>query len=159
MSRPARGAALAAALLAGCAPGTTEPRYGDGRGREWELLFESRQHPTPTLMAYDVGSGTARTIPTGGLPAGDPSASPDGARIAFVSRRPGEQSDIWVVNADATSETQLTAGSARDESPAWSPDGSTLAFARTIGTTTGIWLIDADGSNLRPLSSGGGRSG
>ncbi|HET9878440.1 MAG TPA: hypothetical protein VFQ81_03925, partial [Candidatus Limnocylindria bacterium] len=74
-------------------------------------------------------------------------------QIAFVRSQPmGGDSDIWVVNANGTSETQLTAGSARDESPAWSPDGSTLAFARTIGTTTSIWLIDADGSNLRPLN-------
>src|SRR3989304_5135168 len=48
-------------------------------------------------------------------------------RIAFTSRRDFNW-EIYVMNADGTGPTRLTNHLARDESPAWSPDGTTLAF-------------------------------
>ena len=46
--------------------------------------------------------------------------SPDGSRLIFESDRDGDP-DIWVMNADGTGLTRLTASEASDESPAWSP--------------------------------------
>ena len=54
----------------------------------------------------------------------DPSWSPDGTRIVYRSDR-GDESAIWVMNADGTGQRRVTAGL----SPAWSPDGSSIAFA------------------------------
>lgn len=52
-----------------------------------------------------------------------PKWSPDGTRIAF-----GNSSDLWVMAADGTGLTQLTAiGTERIGSPVWSPDGSRIA--------------------------------
>ena len=80
-------------------------------------------------------------------------AASDEGQIAFVRSAPnGGDSDIWVVNADGSSETQLTVGTTRDESPTWSPDGSTLAFSRAQGTGSGIWLVNANGRNARQLT-------
>ena len=45
--------------------------------------------------------------------------SPDGARIAFVSRRDGNY-EIYVMNADGSGQTRLTNNSAWDLHPAWS---------------------------------------
>ena len=64
------------------------------------------------------------------------------------------------MNADATGtgKSQLTnnSGSAiDDESPVFSPDGSTIAFTRyTGGGSPEIWLMNADGSNQRSLTAG-----
>jgi Tol biopolymer transport system component len=82
------------------------------------------------------------------MPAGDPAPSPDGARVAFVSRRAGEESDIWVVGRDGTGLTRLTNDPARDDEPAWSPDGRRILFRSfRAGALGDVWVMDADGGN------------
>ena len=54
--------------------------------------------------------------------------SPDGSRIAYSSDADGD-AEIFVAAADGTSAVQLTANSAADTAPAFSPDGATIAYA------------------------------
>ncbi len=73
-----------------------------------------------------------------------PKWSPDGTKIAFA--RGGE---IWVMNANGTGQTQLTALSTTTESqPAWSPDGTRIVF--TSGTQ--LRVMNADGSGQQLLT-------
>ncbi len=64
----------------------------------------------------------------------DPQLSPDGSHVAYVVSRIDEdantyRSQIWVVATDGSSPARaLTAGTHRDSSPRWSPDGRQLAF-------------------------------
>jgi len=57
------------------------------------------------------------------------------------------------MNADGTRQRNLTRDPSSDYSPAWSPNGRTIAFATTRADPTGndVWLMDADGGNPRPL--------
>ena len=55
---------------------------------------------------------------------------------------------LFLMHADGSSKTRLTPEGFLDESPVWSPDGSTIAFD-TNRDTAGIWLVNADGTNLR----------
>ncbi len=50
----------------------------------------------------------------------DPVWSPDGAKIAFYSKRDGND-EIYVMNADGTGYIRLTNNDASDWGPAWSP--------------------------------------
>jgi TolB protein len=96
---------------------------------------------------------------------GAPAWSPDGDRIAFASA-PGlgtEDLDgiIVVVDADGQGRVDVTRhadtpGAVWDSLPAWSPDGSLIAFARATlaaGTTPrlDLYVVEPDGGGERPL--------
>ncbi len=70
------------------------------------------------------------------------------SRIAFVSERDGNV-DIYAVNADGSSLTRLTNDPEADFYPAWSPDGTRIAFRRNLNH---IMVMDADGSNVTLLA-------
>jgi dipeptidyl aminopeptidase/acylaminoacyl peptidase len=63
---------------------------------------------------------------------GDLTWSPDGTRLAFVSRR-GDHSFITLFTDDSTPLAYLAPSTSRDFSPVWSPDGSQIAYIRLPG--------------------------
>jgi dipeptidyl aminopeptidase/acylaminoacyl peptidase len=92
---------------------------------------------------------------------GDPQPSPDGSRIAFVVAQADEEenddrSRIWLVATDSEGEpTPLTAGSKKDASPRWSPDGARLVFvSNRAEETPHLWLLDLRGGEARQLTRG-----
>ena len=74
-------------------------------------------------------------------------------RIVF-SAGPGEHQDIYVINADGSGLNQLTTDPAADFDPAWSPDGSKIAFRSTRDGHDEIYLMNADGSGQTLLTFG-----
>jgi len=58
--------------------------------------------------------------------------SPDGSRLAFVSKR-GDHAFIGIFAAKDTPLVYLAPSTSEDGSPRWSPDGSHLAFVRQPG--------------------------
>jgi Tol biopolymer transport system component len=69
-------------------------------------------------------------------------------KIAF-----SDGGDIWLMNADGTDRTALTAGPAGDGQPDWSPDGTQIAFSRDQQ----VFVMNADGSNQHEIVDGGGK--
>ena len=69
-------------------------------------------------------------------------------KIAFISDREGAP-NIWIMNADGSDPVNLTKGR-YCTSPAWSPDGMTIAYI-DFGDDE-IWLMEADGSNQQPVT-------
>ena len=76
----------------------------------------------------------------------DPSWSPDGDRIAFVSNRNGGYEHIYVMNSDGQNLVKLTKNSS-NRHPAWSPDGERIAFTRSKGSDIDVFVMDVDGQN------------
>ncbi len=73
-----------------------------------------------------------------GLTAAPPAAAAfPGAngKIAFWTFRDGN-AEVYSMNADGTAQTNLTNNAAADYNPAWSPDGTKIAFRPTATATT-----------------------
>src|SRR5579872_5212304 len=86
---------------------------------------------------------------------GEPSWSPDGTRIAFVSARDGNV-QVFVMNADGGNVRRVSHDSWSDMASVWSPDGSRIAFMCTTPTprlVTEICAVGADGNGERRLTS------
>ncbi len=143
-----------------------------GKGLEESPAFS----PAGDELAYATDVGGVRKIfirrSTGGgetpVTAGpfddiQPCWSPDGARIAFVrarqSRRklePGDvfgaywEGDIWAIERASGREVKLVEDA---YNPAFSPDGSRIAFDAAWAGQRRIWAADAQGHNPKQLTS------
>src|SRR5207247_9250516 len=82
--------------------------------------------------------------------------SPDGTRIAYSA---GTDSgfDLFVMDADGSNVVQLS-HDGHDYNPAWSPNGSEIAFTRQgPGSQSDIYVMEADGSHVRQPTDDGQR--
>jgi Tol biopolymer transport system component/C-terminal processing protease CtpA/Prc len=77
----------------------------------------------------------------------EPSISPDGSEIAFVSG-----GDIWSVPASGGTARLLAAADGYASRPLFSPDGSQLAFASSRPGSPGIYVVGLSGGTLRRLT-------
>jgi len=83
-----------------------------------------------------------------------PRYSPDGSRIAFVSRRSGTN-EIWVCRSDGANSLRLTSmGGPLVIGPQWSPDGRSIAFFAATGVAGKyvVYVIDAQGGQPTRLT-------
>jgi dipeptidyl aminopeptidase/acylaminoacyl peptidase len=70
--------------------------------------------------------------------------SPDGKQIVFFSNRAGTY-DIWIMNADGSSQRPLTQGPADDRRPSWSPDGKWIVYDSDRSGGRNIWVVSVNG--------------
>ncbi len=77
------------------------------------------------------------------------------AEIAYVGAF-GSGLAIYVVDESALTTHLLTTGPI-DTSPAWSPDGKRVAFARWVGDAPDIFIVDSDGTHLQRLTDNPGQ--
>jgi len=110
----------------------------------------------PALFTIDISDPAAVPIPVFSppQPASDPTPSPDGSAVAFVVSSGGD-THIYRANRDGSNEVQLTSGPGLRDQPAWSPDGSRIAYReRAAGLGTDIWTMNAtDGSDAQNLTA------
>jgi hypothetical protein len=84
-----------------------------------------------------------------------PPALASAGQIVFASNRADGNRELYVVNGDGSGERRLTFNDVFERSPAWSPDGSRIAFAG-LDSGTGNWdiySVDASGGDLRRLTT------
>lgn len=117
--------------------------------------------------------GSGRTpLTSNTFPDTQPAWSPQGDKIAFVSARTGETDrNVYVMDADGSNQVSVTPNSpsgcspncyqGHDDGPAWSPDGSKIAYVHGYGPpenpfagggVPNIWVMDPNGNNKTNVS-------
>jgi Tol biopolymer transport system component len=157
MNRRLGGLAAAAAIIGLAVFVTIRASSGDGTGRPAEGPTAPRLTPSvtplpvydpsvPTAPWYtttatpdsdyliDVNTGEMTTLPQaivdtrGPIHTGRYAASPDGSTIAFVGLTADDTHQIFTADIDGTRLRQVTHDPRGATSPAWSPNGASIAY-------------------------------
>jgi hypothetical protein len=62
------------------------------------------------------------------------------------------------MNADGSNQTRLTTDPAREFGAAWSPDGTKIAFLRSLPAERDVYILNADGSDQHAVHPEDSRS-
>jgi len=134
-------------------------QIGGGTG---QVAFASSRSGLPQIyiMNLDMTGLSLLTNMDGG--ACQPTWSPDGSQIAFISpcRSRGDfaentyrDSSIYVMMADGTDQRPLTNVPGSDYEPAWSPDGEHIAFTSLRDGKKDIYLLTVDSGAIVRLTT------
>ena len=145
--RPAGEAVRLAAGLAINAHNVTLPAFSVSS--DGSRLFWARREGRANLLEVRLSTGAdeasngGRWLTSGTAEHRGARISPDGRRIAFVV----EDAGGWSVQVldEAGGTRRLTHLRGEVTSPAWSPDGTQLAFGRTGGADSGVWVARVAG--------------
>ncbi|MCX7599241.1 MAG: hypothetical protein N2512_10320 [Armatimonadetes bacterium] len=155
---------------AGGLTAVTDPNAGNGRDQQpsWApdgqtIVYSSnRTDGDYDLWVVTVGNAASAQRLTGAQdpnfyelwPCYDPQGS---GRIVFEKRDPANTSShIYIRNTDASLTGPVVGQAAdgfHDGAPAWSPDGTQIAFHSDRGGNYDIWVVNVDGTGLTRLTS------
>jgi Tol biopolymer transport system component len=140
---------------------------------QWVIFNSDRDgHPMGAYVVRPDGTELQRLPIDGWVEYA--SFSPDGSRIAYMGHG-GDDYDIYVADIESGASARLTDAPGSDGWPAWSPDGSAIAFKSQRddclyadadvdcwhgdepGEHDDIWIMDADGANQRRVTPEAGQ--
>jgi len=112
--------------------------------------------PSVTVTSTPIPSNTPKPTFTS-----EPTNTPDPKEalshyglIAYTSTIDGNE-DIFTMHADGSNQTNITNNPARDILPAWSPNGTRIAFISTrINDKPHVFSMNPDGSDVTQLTDG-----
>ena len=123
-----------------------------GNGRLFFLRSSSLADLDHDIYSVRPDGGGLTGVITGPTTDNLLAVSPDGSRAIYASRPLGAPaSDAELYLAGAGDPVRLTDNDDLDTSPAWSPDGRSIAFASDRGGTPGIYLMDVATREVTPL--------
>lgn len=135
-------------------------RLTNSPGPDWFPSWSPDGAKITFTRDYDIytmnndGTNQVRLTNNGGSHTNwQPAWSPDGSQIAFSSDRVGGIQQIFVIQADGSQPSQLTADSAGGAfDPAWSSDGTRIAFTSYRSGMPEIFVMNADGTSETRLT-------
>jgi TolB protein len=128
----------------------TEPVFSpDGQ----TVYFTSDRGGSPQIYRVPVNGGDVKRVTFSGSYNVSPAVSPDGRLLAFISRDEG-RFRVALLEL-ATGQTRVLTDSARDESPAFAPNGQSVLYATVQGGRGILGTVSLDGRIRARLSESG----
>lgn len=131
---------------------------GGGAG---QIAFASSRTGVPQIYIADLAEGNAIQITDMQNGACQPSWSPDGLRLVFISPCKGAEftyfnTSLYVINADGTDLRAIAVSPGGNFDPAWSPDGKLIAFTsmRTGQMEIFTVSVEDDFSTITQITQG-----
>ncbi len=131
---------------------------GGGQG---QIAFASDRTGIPEIFMSNVDGTHLVQLTNIDNGACQPSWSPDGARLVFISpclrrldspRESYTDTSLYMINVDGTGLKQLTNTPGADLEPAWSPDGKRIAFTSLRDGNNQIYLFNVDNQSVIRLT-------
>ena len=105
------------------------------------------------IALYTIATGKITDVVIHPAFESDPSFSPDGNSIVFVSDRDGNP-EIYYQNIDGSNFRRLTDHPAHDEFPTFSPDGTQIVFnSNREDENFDVYVMNVDGTGVRRLTN------
>ena len=131
---------------------------------EGSLLFFQQQSGIDEIWRLNIAVGSTPAkyvLISDSISATTPAWSGATQQLAFTGTNRSGYQDIHVAQADQENTAQILVTSttlfpeeSRERQPAWSVDGTMIAFAADSGGTSfDIWIINADGTGLQRLTN------
>ncbi|MCA1977726.1 MAG: Tol-Pal system beta propeller repeat protein TolB [Thiobacillus sp.] len=128
----------------------TEPVFSpDGQ----TIYFTSDRGGSPQIYRVSVNGGDAKRVTFNGSYNVSPAISPDGRYLAYIGRDEGRFR--VVLQELASGQTRVLTDSARDESPAFAPNGQAVLYATVQGGRGVLGTVSLDGKTRARLSESG----
>ncbi|MFL6466962.1 MAG: winged helix-turn-helix domain-containing protein [Pyrinomonadaceae bacterium] len=124
---------------------------------DWSLdgtkLAYQYGRPNSDIYIYTFETSKIDHVVTDSSFDADPSFSPDGSKIAFISGRDGN-AEIYIENVDGSDIRRLTNHPARDAFPTFSPDGTQIVFnSNREDENLDVYIMNVDGTDVRRLTN------
>lgn len=122
-----------------------KPSLRPDRGR---IAFESNRDSNWEIYSMRFDGTNVTRLTNNGAADRSPSWSPDGTKIVFFSDRDSGNREIYIMNANGSSQTRLTTDTYgwEDRDPKWSPDGTKILFVTDRDGDKEIFVMNSDGS-------------
>jgi len=109
--------------------------------------------PTPTYTPSPTPTATSTpTVTPSPTPTSTPTVPPDQRQLAYAAAVSGLGQEVRLVQLDRSIDQNVTGHPENDTAPAWSPDGTRLAFASNREGSYDIFTISATGGRAQPLT-------
>lgn len=124
-----------------------------------EIAYASNRLGMPQIFLANIVGESASQITNMPEGACQPSWSPDGKRLAFISPCKGMDdiyydSSLYFINADGSELTPISTVPGGDFDPAWSPDGKSIAFSSLRAGQMEIFILNVEDQSVVQITKG-----
>ena len=108
------------------------------------IVYDAVDDGHSHLFIADADGNQRQQLSPDSIDERQPSVSPDGKQITFISKRTGNVS-LWVMDVDGRNARQLTPAGVSPWRPQFTPDGRSIVFLMDQGSLTVLARISVDG--------------